>query len=210
MSIIPDLINKQIDVEKAAGKVLADNAVLSELLAGIQSPQDPTRYNSFKVILFISEKHPGILYPQWHLFEKMLESNNSYFKDIAIQIIANLTKIDTESRFEQLSDKYFGELGSDKTMTAAHIASNAGKIVRAKPVLQSKITDKLLHIDKIYHGKQTDLIKGHAIEAFSQYFGETIAKDKDLILEFVSNEQVSRSPRTRKIAKDFLKKFGQE
>ncbi|MDD5288892.1 MAG: hypothetical protein PHY28_07285, partial [Dehalococcoidales bacterium] len=210
MSIISDLINKQIGIEKAVEKALADNAILSELLAGIQSSQDPTRYNSFKVILPISENHQGTLYPQWHLFEKMLESDNSYFKDIAIQIIANLTKIDTENRFEPLFDKYFGELGGDKTMTAAHVASNAGKIAGAKPGLQSKITDKLLNIDKLHQGKQIDLIKGHAIEAFNRYFGESTEKDKKRILEFVKKEQTSRSPRTRKIAGDFLNKFGQE
>jgi hypothetical protein len=208
MSLISNLIDKQTEVDSAAKMALADNSILPELLEGIQSSQDPIRYNSFKVILLISENHPKTLYSKWALFEKMLDSENSYFKDIAIQIIANLIKIDTKNRFERLFDKYFDELSSEKTMTAAHVASNAGKIARAKPGLQSVITDKLVNLDMIYKGKQIDLVKGYAIEAFSQYFGETNVKDKDRILEFVRKEQTSRSPRIKKLAIEFLKKMG--
>jgi hypothetical protein len=207
MSLISDLINKQTGLESAAKMALADNSILSELLEGIQSSQDPIRYNSFKVILLISENHPKTLYPQWSLFEKMLDSNNGYFRLIAIQIIANLTKVDTGNRFEKLFDKYFGELSSEKTMTVAHAVSNAGKIARAKPGLQSTITDKLVKLDSIYKGKQIDLVKGYTIETFNRYFNEATVKDKNHILEFVRKEQTSRSPRTRKIAVDFLNKW---
>ena len=208
MSIISDLIDKQNDVESVARMALEDATVLSELLEGIQSSQDFIRYNSFKVILLISENHPEILYPQWALFKKMLDSNNGYFRLIAIQIIANLTKVDTENRFEKLFDKYFGELSREKTMTVAHAASNAGKIAKAKLGLQSTITDKLVNLDRIYRGKQIDLVKGYTIEAFSQYFNEATVKDKGHILEFVRQEQTSRSPRTKKIALEFLNKWG--
>jgi hypothetical protein len=207
MSIISDLINKQTGLESATKMALADNSILSELLEGIQSSQDPIRYNSFKVILLISENHPNTLYPQWSLFEKMLGSNNGYFRLIAIQIIANLTKVDTGDRFEKLCDKYFGELSSEKTMTVAHAASNAGKIARAKPGLQSTITNKLVKLDSIYKGKQIDLVKGYTIEAFSLYFNEATMKDKNRILEFVRKERTSLNPRIKKIAVDFLNKW---
>ncbi len=208
MSIITALINKHTDINSIADMVLADNAILSELLEGINSSQDQIRYNSFNVIMLISENYPELLYPQWSLFETMLDSDNRYFKLIPIQIIANLIKIDTNNRFERVFNKYFSALYSEKVMVAAPVASNAGKIALAKPNLQSKITDKLVNINAIYNGKQIDLVKGYAIEAFSQYFNEATVKDKDRILEFVRKEQTSRSPRTRKIAAEFLKKWG--
>jgi hypothetical protein len=160
MGIISDLINNNIDTGSAVERALADSAVLSELLEGIQSNEDPIRYNSFNVILLISEKNPVILYPHWQLFEKMLGSDNSYFRLIAIKTISNLARIDTEKCFEPLFDNYFKELGGNKTMTAAHVASNAGKIAHAKPALQPIITNTLLRIDEIHRGKQIDLIKG--------------------------------------------------
>ena len=208
MSVISDLIDKQIDVKSAAQTAMKDNIVISELLQGIQSSNDPIRYNSFKVILLISKEHPEILYQHWTLFEKMLSGDNGYFKDIAIRAIANLTKVDTENRFEKLFDNYFAELSSDKTITVAHVAGDAGKIASAKPELQSIITNKLVNIAVIYKGKQIDLIKGYAIEAFSQYFDQAAVKDKDHILEFVKKEQNNRSPRTKKVAAEFLKSKG--
>lgn len=208
MGMISDLINKQTNVESVLQMALKNNSAISELLEGIQSSQDQIRYNSFKVVLPISENHPELLYPYWALFEKMLTSNNSYLKLIAVQIIANLTKIDTEKRFEILFDRYFNELSSKKTMVAAHIASNAGKIARAKPGLQSKITDILINIDSIYKGKQIDLIKGYAIEAFNQYIDKTSEKENSHIMEFVKEEQDNHSPRTRKKAMEFLNKWG--
>jgi hypothetical protein len=208
MSVISDLIDKRIDVENAALTAMKDNFVISELIEGIQSSNDPIRYNSFKVILLISEKHPKLLYPHWSLFEKMLISDNSYFKDIAIQIMANLGKVDTENRFEKIFDKYFGELHSEKTMVAAHVASNAGKIALAKPALQPLITNKLINIDTIYSGKQIDLIKSYVIEAFLVYYDTTDVKDKDRISEFIKKEVSNRSPRTRRAAAAFQKAKG--
>ena len=210
MSIISDLIDKRIDVENATLTAMKDNFVISELIEGIQSSNDPIRYNSFKVILLISEKHPKFLYPHWSLFEKMLISDNSYFKDIAIQIIANLGKVDTENRFEKIFDKYFGELHSEKTMVAAHVASNAGKIALAKPALQPLITNRLINIDKIYRCKQIDLIKGYVIEAFVKYYDTTDVKDKDRISEFIKKEVSNRSPRTRRAAAAFQKPKGKD
>jgi hypothetical protein len=137
----------------------------------------------------------------------MLASKNSYFKLIAVKIIANLTKVDTERHFEKLFDQYFSGLNSKKTMVAAHIASNAGKIARAKPALQFKITNILISIDSIYKGKQIDLIKGYAIEAFNQYLDNTSIKEKSRVLEFVKKERNSQSPRTRKTAIEFLDKW---
>ena len=207
MSIISDLINKKIDTDSAVKKALEDNVILSELLEGIQSSQDPVRYSSYKVISLISENYPEALYPEWSLFEKMLEHSNSYFKLIGVRIIANLTGVDTEKRFEKIFYKYFGELGSKKTMLAAHVAGNAGKIALVKTGLQSSITDKLVNIESMYHGKQIDLVKGYAIESFGQYFDKTSIKDRDRILKLVKKEADSASPRTRKLASEFLKKW---
>lgn len=57
-----------------------------------------------------------------------------------------------------------------------------------------------------HRGKQKELIKGYAIEAFNEYFAEI--KDKGKILEFVKNQLKSTSPKTRKKAKQFLKRWG--
>jgi len=198
------LNNKDIKIEELAKKALYNHEIFSELLNGILSKNDIVRSNSFKTLLFISEETPESLYPHWLQFEKMIKSSNNYHKYIAIYIIANLTVIDREGKFENISDDYFDIIDSEKTMTASHAALNSGKIAIYKPELKDKITDILLNIDKNHKGKQKELVKSYAIEALDKYFEES--DNKERILKFVKAQLESKSPKTRENAEKFLKK----
>ena len=112
--------------------------------------------------------------------------------------------MDDSARLEGIFDKLYSILYGEGTITAAHLARNSGKIARAKPKLRSRITERLLNIDRNHRGKQKELIKGHAIEAFDEYFEE--AENQPEILEFVRKQLQSQSPKTRKLAREFLKK----
>jgi len=188
-----------------AQKAIKDQKLLSKLLEGILSDKDEVRYPSFKALLIISEENPELLYPKWDFFADLINSDNSYKKLIGIRLIANLTKIDKENKFEEIFEEYYSILDEDKTMTAVHLASNSGKIAKAKPKLQSMITEKLLNIDNTHKGKQKELIKAYAIEAFDEYYKEAL--DKKKIIEFVKKELESKSPKTRKKAEEFLSKW---
>ncbi len=194
----------EIDDEKAQ-KAINDPKILSELLVGILSKDDDIRYPSFKALFKISKDHPEVLYPKWDYFVKLISSYNSYKKLIGLRLIANLTLVDTENKFEKIFDKYYKILNEKRTMTAGHIASNSGKIAKAKPKLQLKITDKLLNIDNIHTGKQKELIKAYVIEALDEYYGEV--KDKKKINDFIKKQLESESPKTRKKAKEFIEKW---
>jgi len=194
------------DVESMAREALTDEKVLAELLEGILSKKDEIRFGSFQVLLHLSEEHPEVLYPRWDYFAGLLDSDNSYRQYIAVYLIASLTKADSESRFEKIFDRYYGILGGKGTVAAAHLVLNSGKVARAKPHLRAEITNRLLNIDKIHHGKQKELIKGHAVDALSEYFEE--AGNKGEIIGFVRQQLESGSPRTRKAAGEFLKRWG--
>lgn len=205
MSVLSDLIEKNIDMEEAVVKALKDDDVLSELLEGILSKQDEIRFNCHQVLMHLTEMQPEVLYPNWDYLTDLLDSDNHYHRYIAINLLANLVEADTEDMFEEIFDKYFGNIDGDRTMVAGQAALNAGKIARAKPNLQKKITDKLLNIEKTHRGKQVELIKAYAIEAFNEYFDEAV--DKGKIIDFVKAQFESQSPKTRKVAKEFLKKW---
>jgi hypothetical protein len=208
MNIISELDKKDINVESLAERALADQGVLPELLDGILAKKDFIRFNSFKVLLFISAKHPEVLYPKWDSLAGLLDSNNSYLKYIAIYLIANLAQVDVEARLERIFERLYSILNGEGTITAAHLARNSGKIARAKPELRAKITKRLMNIDRTHQSKQKELIKGHAIEAFDEYFEE--AENQPEIIEFVKKQLKSKSPKTRKLAREFLKKRGSE
>lgn len=204
MGISSDLSEKGATVEGVAEKALKDEKTLSELLERLTSKENEVRENSFRVLLIISEEHPELLYPHWGYFSGLLSSENSYHRCIAVYMIANLTRVDTENRFDGISDEYLNLLNDKSVMVAGHLAVNLGKIAKAKPHLQAKITKMLLDIDETYpRPERRDLMKGSAIEALSQYFEE--AEDKERIIEFVREQLESTSPKTRKKAKEFLK-----
>jgi hypothetical protein len=87
-------------------------------------------------------------------------------------------------------------------MVAGQATLNAGKIAKAKPNLQAKITNTLLNVDQIHQGKQTELMKAYAIAALNDYFDEIV--DKEEIFDFVKAQLASDSTKTGKAAKGFL------
>jgi translation initiation factor RLI1 len=91
-------------------------------------------------------------------------------------------------------------------VVAGQAALNAGKITKAKPNLQAKITYTLPNIDQIHRGKQTELMKAYALGALNDYFDEIA--DKEKIVDFVKAQLVSASPKTRKAAKIFFREAG--
>jgi len=199
------LENKDINPETYAEKLVNNKDSISEYLDGLLSKNETYRYNCFKVLNIVSIKKPNLLYPYWDFFENHLKSNNHYHKIVAIIIIANLTAVDKKGCFERFFDEYYSCLKSEKTITPIYIIKSSGKIVNFKPNLEDKITNILLNVESIYLGKQIELVKSAVIESFSEFF--TKSKNKAEIVGFVERQLDSESPKTRKNAKEFLKKF---
>ncbi len=193
------------NVDTNLKKAINDPDYLEILLDNLLSKDDEVRFSSFQILLKISEKHPEVLYWRWDYFSKMLTSENSYHQYIAIHLLANLTKIDSENKFDNVFETYFGILNQGKTMTSGHAIEKAGIIAKFKKQYQSKITALLLNFENMYKGKQTELMKSAVIQAFSHYFEESNQKKE--MIKFVKNSEKSDSPKTRKLANEFLQKY---
>lgn len=200
-----DLDKKGIDTTTLAKKALTDNELLQELLKGIVSKDNTTRSNSFSTLQVISEEKPEFLYPEWDYFYKMLLSKNNYHKYIAIYILADLTRVDKENKFDAIFEDYYGILAGDKVMTASHVALSSSKIAVNKPELQSKILDRLLDIDNIHQGRQKELVKSYVIEALRKMYPDI--KDKERVMKFIKGQLESSSPKTRDFAACFLDRY---
>lgn len=197
-----DLDEKNIDVEGLAQDAITNEELFQELLRGARSKDDTTRQNSFKSLQIIAEANPQFLYSEWDYFQEMLLSPNNYHQFIAIYILASLTSVDDNKKFEEIFDDYYGILAGDKAMTASHVALNSSVIVKNKPELKSRIIDILMSIDDIHQGKQKELIKAYAIEALLKIHPE--AEDQEKIEDFVRTQLGSKSPKTRNMAQCFL------
>jgi hypothetical protein len=204
--MLPELKDKNADIERISKKSLADKKLLSELLDGLKSKDETFRYNCYKVLMFISKTNGEVLYPSWDYFVELLHSDNSYHKMSAVHLLTNLLKVDKEDRFQKIFDTYYNLLDDKSVIVAVYVAQNSAQIVRAKPQLENRITNILLNIDKTHHPSgRKELIKAGVIEAFIEYLPDS--KNKAKILEFVTKQQDSESPKTRKITKSFMQKW---
>jgi hypothetical protein len=208
MSELVDLRRKNINHQRLAMLARGDRRILEELLNGISPEAKKTqiRENSFKALMCLSEQHPAVLLSHWDYFISLLKSDNSFSKYAAIYIITALISADKKDRFEKAFNVYCGRLDDESVMVASHVAGTSGKIAKAKPQLQAKITKRLLDIDKTHFDTgRKDLIKSYIIAAFAEYF--EASTDQAKILAFVRKQVDSSSPKTRKMAKEFLKRW---
>ncbi|MCD1295291.1 hypothetical protein CUJ83_09795 [Methanocella sp. CWC-04] len=201
-----ELSDKSVNLEAIAKKAHDNEDFFKEILDGTLSKNDTIRYNCFKTLLFLSEEMPEFLYPEWDRFSGMLSSDNTYHKLEAVHILANLTKYDPNDRFGDDFEKFYGLLEDKSMVTSAHVAGDSGKIARSRPDLRERITGKLLDIDSTHHKKERiELIKSYIIDSFSEYYD--VADNKNDIISFVKGQLNSSSPKTRKNADKFLKKW---
>lgn len=199
-----DLSKKGVDLEKIAEDALSDENLFKTLMDEIKSKDNTVRFNAFNTLLILSENNAEFLYPHWDYFQDMLDSQNNYHKYIAVYLLANLTAVDSENRFNKIFNGYFGLVEGNKAMIASHVILNSSKIANNKPELKSEIIEKLLLTDELHKGKQKELIKSYVIETLRKINPED--EDRIKIEGFVKLQLDSSSPKTRSAAKCYIER----
>ncbi len=198
---------KETEATDIVEKVTKNPDQLPQLLDGISSANARTRFASAKILRMISEKNPEILYPSIDFFVNLLDSENNILKWNAMDIIANLTVIDTGNKFNKLFGKFYCHLYDGSLITAGHVVDNSGKIALTKPEFQDQITKELLKVEKIPLATQEcrNILIGKTIKTFGIYCDKI--KDKDKIISFVRRQLKNPRNATRSKAERFLKRF---
>jgi hypothetical protein len=199
-----------MDPETVAQHALHNQRALQDLLDGIspKTQKSIIRESSSKAVLYLSEQHPEVLLPHWAYFVKLLKSDNGFSKYVAIHVIANLVTAGDDGRFEKSFNAFYRLLDDESVMVASHVAGVSGQIARARPLLQPKITQRLLGITQTHFpAERQALIISYAIPALDDYFANSSAREQDRILAFVQQQIDCASPKTRRLAKDFVKKW---
>jgi hypothetical protein len=206
----PDIHSKQPDLQAIAQTALVDESYRKQLfellLPGSKRAQ--ARYNSYRSLILLSESNPELLMPLWGPLVGMLSSSNKDIIFIAVNLLANLASADQQNCFEEIFDTFFNLIGDQSIVVAMHTAGAAGKIAQAQPHLREQITRRLLGIEEVRGSlENSELVKAYAISAFDAFFEESTEQED--ILRFVRQQLTSTSPKTRKAAKEFLKKHAQ-
>lgn len=208
--LLGKLADKSMQTEELFQTVEQDFALLPQLLEGMSSSKASIRYGCAKVLMDLSEVHPEKLYPYMDSFVDLLDSKHRILIWNALAIIANLTRVDKDKKFDTAFDKYYSFVNDEYMVTVANVVGHSGKIALAKPYLADKITDELLKIENISVTPHLTeeckrVIAEKAIKSFDLFFDKVTQKKK--VISFV--EKHTSSPRTtlRAVAKNFLKKW---
>ena len=182
------------------------------LLEGTSSPKATVRYSCGSVLMNLSEKYPDKLYPYMDQFIALLDNKHRILCWNAIYIIANLSRVDKNQKFEAAFDKYYSLLDSGYMVTAANLADASGKIAVAKPHLANKIAEELLKVEGLavtphLTGECKLVIAEHAIESFSLFFDKLDPKTQLAVYGFAKRQLGSTRQSLSKQAAAFVKKW---
>jgi len=192
-------------------RVRQDFSLIPFLFDGVGSSTAAVRYGCAKVLMDLSEEHPEKLYPYFDSFINLLDSKYRILTWNAFAIIANLTQVDTDKKFDAIFDKYYSFLENDYMVTVANVVGNSGKIALAKPYLITKITDELLKVQDICTSPHLTeeckrVIAQHAIKTLDLFFDRIDQKER--VISFVKVHLDSSRKKLRTAAENFLKKWG--
>jgi hypothetical protein len=201
------LIDKSITKEEFFQKIKQDFDLLPTVLKGVFSSKAVIRYGCAKALLNLSEEHPEKLYPYMDFFIDLLDSQYRILIWNAMAIIANLTKIDVDMKFDSIFEKYFSFINDEYMVTVANVVGHSGKIALAKPHLIEKIANNLLKVGDISTTPHLTeeckkVIAEKAIKSFNMFFGKIEQKEK--VVSFAKNYLNSSRKTLRKSAEDFL------
>jgi len=205
LSISDMLSRKEVKAEDVAKNVIKNPRLLPELFNGISSENTRTRFKSAKVLRIISAENPEMLYSKMHFFTNLLNSKNKILKWIAIDVIGNLSSVDTENKFDKIFNKFFDLLADESMITAGHVIDSSGKIARAKPHLQDKITKELLRVEKTEYktSECKNILLGKVILSFSQYIDQI--SDTEEMVSLAKRQRANPRKATRVKAEKFLR-----
>jgi len=208
--LLHKLADKSMTQEDLLQKVKNDFGLLPELLEGVSSSKAAIRYSCAKVLMDLSEEHPERLYAYMDLFVRLLDSKYRILVWNAMAIIANLTKVDTEKKFDAIFDKYYSFLNDAYMVTVANVVGHSGKIALAKPHLVEKITNELLKVETISitpHLTQEckKVIIEKTIKSFDMFFDKVTQKER--VLSFVERHVDDPRKTLKATAEDFLEKW---
>lgn len=196
--------------EELFQKVKQDYDILPDILDGVSSSKAAIRYGCAKVLMDLSGEYPEKLHPYIDSFIDLLDSKYRILTWNATAILANLTKVDTDKKFDAIFDKFYSLLNDEYMVTVANVVGHSGKIALAKPHLINKITNELLKVENISTTPHLteeckSVIAEKALKSFNLFFDKIEHKEK--VISFAEKHLDSPRKTLRREAEVFLKKW---
>ena len=105
----------------------------------LESTDDNIRLNALQSLLEITDSKVDWIYEVWdHLLNK-LNNENSYQRTLAIILLCNLAKSDTENRLEHSLDRLLAHTRDDKFITSRKCLQNIWKVAATNSFNRKKV-----------------------------------------------------------------------
>lgn len=200
-----EIAQKEDLCEEISQKVINDPELVDLILEGVSSDVSRVKFRSAKILKIISAKNPELIYPYIDFFIELLDSDNKIIIWNAMDILANLSAIDSENKINAIFEKYQKFIDNESMVTAAHVVDNSWKIAKSKPEYKERITESLLDLEKKHRDDECkNILLGKAIISFDKYYGEI--ENKKEVSELIKRQLNNPRNATRMKAQKFLKK----
>lgn len=176
-------------------------------LSGFSSQETRVKYACAKQAIVISEESPAELYEDLDFFVDLLNSENNIFQWTAINVIGNLSQVDSEKRIDPLVPCLMRFLESGKLITINHAIRSLGVIATQKADFRDAILDALLRIEELDFetAECRNIAVGKVILALDLL--KQHVRDDKRVLAFVEKQTENPRNATGKKAKALQKKL---
>lgn len=204
-----ELVSKQkADIESLivslTKKVLIDEAFRQIVTDQLLSCNDiMVYYHSSLIIEAASKEEPLLFYDSWDKFVSLLDYKNSYHRNYGMQILANLTKVDVQNKFEMIIDKYYKQLDDEKFLTRRYCVLNSREVIKNKPLLSDLIINRLINFIQTTDNseKQQNLIISDFIHLLSDI--SWLIRNKKELIDFLL--MIEKQITSKKVKRQILR-----
>lgn len=191
-----------------AGSVERNYELIEAVLAGVGAARAGVRFGSSKALRLLSEQAPELLYPHFDFFVTMLAHDNHILKWDAILTLANMARVDRESKIEAILDRYLDLTSGPNLITASNAMRGAAIIGVAKPHLVKPIVTRIMGVERAEYATPEcrNVAIGHALRALEALV--RLLPDHRVVRLFAARQLGNPRAATSTKARKFLKGAG--
>jgi len=162
---------------------------VKEHIKNLGSSDDKVRMSALQTILKLTDHNVDWVYDIWDdLFEK-LKDDNSFQRSIAIMVICNLAKSDTEHRLSNSMDLLLAHTKDDKFITSRQCIQNIWKLAFTSRQARDRVLDHLekrfreCENEKHYNLIRTDILQSIMLISDPKKDEALLARVRALVME---------------------------
>lgn len=205
--MIENISKPDFDVSFFSNAILKDQSMRDELVHQMLTHSHiMVYYHCFYAIEKACQEDPREFYDYWDGFSGLLEHPNSYHRNFGLVLISLLAGVDIDHKLKGLLQKYLDHLSDEKYLTSMYCVQGCTRIIKVRPDLSRQMLDSILaqDADTPYSNSQAALLKADILNFLDQLFAFQLPDKK--VVQWIVSASTCTSPKTRKIARELLKK----